>query len=53
MDYIFEDIEVCECIGYFEDEYVYDIEMMFEQLLNFIRYKKAIKYGRLLNNYSK
>ena len=27
MDYIFEDIEVCECIGYFEDEYVYDIEM--------------------------
>ena len=27
MEYIFEDIEVCECIGYFEDEYVYDIEM--------------------------
>lgn len=25
--YIFEDIEVCECIGEFEDEYVYDIEM--------------------------
>ncbi len=23
----FVDIEVCECIGYFEDEYVYDIEM--------------------------
>ena len=27
MEYIFEDIEVCECIGCFEDEYVYDIEM--------------------------
>ena len=25
--YDFEDIEVCECIGEFEDEYVYDIEM--------------------------
>ena len=27
MKYILEDIEVCECIGEFEDEYVYDIEM--------------------------
>lgn len=27
MEYIFEDIEICECIGEFEDEYVYDIEV--------------------------
>ena len=27
MEYIFDDLEVCECIGIFEDEYVYDIEM--------------------------
>ena len=27
MEYIFEDIELCECIGEFEDEYVYDIEV--------------------------
>lgn len=27
FEYIFDDIEVCECIGTFEDEYVYDIEM--------------------------
>lgn len=27
MDCIFEEIEVCECIGEFEDEFVYDIEM--------------------------
>lgn len=27
MEYIFEDIDICECIGDFEDEYVYDIEM--------------------------
>ena len=27
MEYIFDEIEVCECIGEFEDEYVYDIEM--------------------------
>lgn len=27
FEYIFDDIEVCECIGMFEDEYVYDIEM--------------------------
>ena len=24
MEYIFDDIEICECIGTFEDEYVYD-----------------------------
>ena len=27
MEYIFEDIEEIECIGEFEDEYVYDIEV--------------------------
>lgn len=27
LDFIFDDIESCECIGEFEDEYVYDIEM--------------------------
>lgn len=27
MEYIFDDLEVCECIGMFEEEYVYDIEM--------------------------
>lgn len=27
FEYIFDEIEVCECIGEFEDEYVYDIEM--------------------------
>lgn len=27
MEYIFDDLDVCECIGFFEDEYVYDIEM--------------------------
>lgn len=27
MEYIFDDLEVCECVGMFEDEYVYDIEM--------------------------
>ena len=27
MEYILDDLEVCECIGIFEDEYVYDIEM--------------------------
>lgn len=27
MEYYFDDIESCEMIGYFEDEYVYDIEM--------------------------
>ena len=26
-EYFFDDIESCECIGMFEDEYVYDIEM--------------------------
>lgn len=26
-EYFFDDIESCECIGQFEDEYVYDIEM--------------------------
>ena len=25
--YIFEEIDFCECIGEFDDEYVYDIEM--------------------------
>jgi hypothetical protein len=27
MEYILDEIEVCECVGYFEDEIVYDIEM--------------------------
>lgn len=27
MEYIFDDIELCECIGTFDDEYVYDIEV--------------------------
>ena len=27
MEYIFDEIESCECIGTFEDEYVYDIEV--------------------------
>lgn len=27
MEYKYEDIESCECIGEYEDEYVYDIEM--------------------------
>ena len=27
FEYIFDDIEICECVGYFEDEYVYDIEV--------------------------
>lgn len=27
MEYILDDLDVCECIGIFEDEYVYDIEM--------------------------
>lgn len=27
MEYIFDEIESCECIGSFEDEYVYDIEV--------------------------
>lgn len=27
LEYIFDDIESCECIGMFEDEYVYDIEV--------------------------
>lgn len=26
-EYFFDEIEVCECIGMFEDEYVYDIEV--------------------------
>lgn len=30
LEYIFDEIEVCECIGMFEDEYVYDIEMIDE-----------------------
>lgn len=30
LEYIFDDIEICECIGMFEDEYVYDLEMMDE-----------------------
>ena len=28
LDYVFDEIEVCECIGMFDDEYVYDIEMI-------------------------
>lgn len=27
LEYIFDEIELCECVGMFEDEYVYDIEM--------------------------
>lgn len=27
IEYFFDDIETCECIGMFEDEYVYDIEI--------------------------
>lgn len=27
MEFLLEDIDVCECIGEFEDEYVYDIEV--------------------------
>lgn len=27
MEYVFEEIEFCECIGEFEEEYVYDIEV--------------------------
>lgn len=27
LEYYFDDIDYCECIGEFEDEYVYDIEM--------------------------
>ena len=27
LEYYFDDIETCECIGNFEDEYVYDIEV--------------------------
>lgn len=27
MTYLFDEIESCECIGEFEDEYVYDVEM--------------------------
>ena len=27
MEFIFEDIESCICIGEYDDEYVYDIEM--------------------------
>ena len=27
MEYFLDDIESCECIGMFEDEYVYDIEV--------------------------
>jgi len=29
IDYYFDDIESCELIGYFEDEYVYDIEVIY------------------------
>ena len=28
LEYIFDEIEVCECVGVFDDEYVYDIEMI-------------------------
>ena len=28
LEYLFDEIEFCECIGEFEDEYVYDLEMM-------------------------
>lgn len=27
FEYIFDDIDICECVGMFEDEYVYDIEV--------------------------
>ena len=27
LEYIFDDIETCECVGQFDDEYVYDIEI--------------------------
>ena len=27
FEYTFDEIEICECVGLFEDEYVYDIEM--------------------------
>ena len=27
FEYNFDEIEICECVGLFEDEYVYDIEM--------------------------
>ena len=27
VEYFFDEIEICECIGQFEDEYVYDIEV--------------------------
>jgi hypothetical protein len=27
IEYVFDEIEFCECIGMFEDEYVYDIEI--------------------------
>jgi hypothetical protein len=30
LEYIFDEIEICECVGLFEDEYVYDIEMIDE-----------------------
>ena len=30
LEYIFDEIEICECVGTFEDEYVYDIEMLDE-----------------------
>ena len=30
LEYIFDEIEICECIGEFTDEYVYDIEMIDE-----------------------
>ena len=30
FEYFFDDIEICECVGCFEDEYVYDIEMLDE-----------------------
>jgi hypothetical protein len=30
LEYIFDEIEICECVGSFEDEYVYDIEMIDE-----------------------
>ena len=28
LEYVFDEIEVCECIGMFDNEYVYDIEMI-------------------------
>ena len=27
LEYYFDDIDICECIGMFEDEYVYDVEV--------------------------